>query len=43
VESIYVLHGFQKKAQTTSKQDKEIAETRYRVIVAARMNRKAKP
>lgn len=35
-EAIYVLHCFQKKTQTTSKQDKGIAQTRYRAIVNAR-------
>lgn len=33
---IYVLHCFQKKTQTTSKQDKEITKVRYRAIVNAR-------
>jgi len=35
-EAVYVLHCFQKKTQATSKQDKLIAETRYRAIMAAR-------
>jgi phage-related protein len=35
-EAIYVLHCFQKKARTTSKQDKTIAEARYRAVVNAR-------
>ena len=35
-EAIYVLHCFQKKTQTTSKQDKAIAEARYRAVVNAR-------
>jgi phage-related protein len=33
-EAIYVLHCFRKKTQTTSKHDKEIAETRYRAITS---------
>lgn len=39
-EAVYVLHCFQKKTQATSKQDKRIAEVRYRAIVNAR---KSKP
>jgi len=35
-EAIYVLHCFQKKAQTTTKQDKNITEARYRAVVNAR-------
>jgi phage-related protein len=35
-EAIYVLHCFQKKTQTTSKQDKAITEARYRAVVNAR-------
>ncbi|KND60714.1 Phage-related protein [Candidatus Burkholderia verschuerenii] len=35
-EAIYVLHCFQKKTQTTSKQDKEIATLRYRAIAHER-------
>ena len=35
-EAVYVLHCFQKKAQTTAKQDKEIAAARYRAIVRQR-------
>jgi phage-related protein len=35
-EAIYVLHCFQKKTQATSKQDKAIAEARYRAVVMAR-------
>jgi phage-related protein len=35
-EAIYVLHCFQKKAQATSKHDKDIAEARYRAVVNAR-------
>ena len=39
-EAIYVLHCFQKKTQATSKQDKSIAEARYRAVI---QTRKAKP
>lgn len=39
-EAIYVLHCFQKKSQATSKQDKAIAEARYRAVVNARKTRK---
>jgi phage-related protein len=35
-EAVYVLHCFQKKTQTTSKQDKAIAAMRYRAVVSAR-------
>ena len=35
-EAVYVLHCFQKKTQTTSKQDKAIAEARYRAVVNLR-------
>jgi phage-related protein len=35
-EAVYVLHCFQKKTQTTSRQDKEIAATRYRAIARER-------
>ena len=35
-EAIYVLHCFQKKTQATNKQDKAIAEARYRAVVNAR-------
>lgn len=31
-EAIYVLHCFQKKTQATSKQEKAIAEARYRAV-----------
>lgn len=31
-EAVYVLHCFQKKSQTTSKRDKDIARARYRAI-----------
>ena len=39
-EAIYVLHCFQKKTQATSKQDKDIAQTRYRAVVNARKAKK---
>ena len=39
-EAIYVLHCFQKKTQATSKQDKSIAEARYRAVVNARKAKK---
>src|ERR1700754_3028221 len=32
VDAVYVLHCFHKKTQATSKQDKEIAEARYRAV-----------
>lgn len=35
-EAVYVLHCFQKKTSVTSKQDKSIAEVRYRAVVNAR-------
>jgi phage-related protein len=35
-EAVYVLHCFQKKTPTTSKQDKAIAEARHRAVVNAR-------
>ena len=39
-KAIYVLHCFQKKTQATSKQDKAIAEARYRAVVNARKAKK---
>lgn len=39
-EAIYVLHCFQKKTQATSKQDKEIAASRYRAVVRERKEQK---
>lgn len=39
-EAVYVLHRFQKKTQATSKQDRGIAETRYRAVVNARRAQK---
>jgi phage-related protein len=35
-EAIYVLHCFQKKSQATNKQDKAIAERRYRAVASMR-------
>lgn len=35
-EAIYVLHCFQKKTRATSRQDKTIAETRYRAVAKTR-------
>ena len=35
-EAVYVLHCFQKKTQTTSKQDNAIGAARYRAVVKAR-------
>ena len=39
-EAIYVLHCFQKKTQVTSKQDKAIAEARYRAVANLRKAKK---
>jgi phage-related protein len=39
-EAIYLLHCFQKKTQATGKQDKAIAEARYRAVVNARKVRR---
>ena len=39
-EAIYVLHCFQKKTQTTSKQDKDIATARYRAVANARRSKR---
>lgn len=39
-EAVYVLHCFQKKTQATSKQDKDIASTRYRALVNARKSKR---
>lgn len=38
-EAVYVLHCFQKKTQTTSRQDKDIATARYRAVINARRGR----
>ncbi len=35
-EAIYVLHCFQKKTESTTKQDKDIAGARYRAVVQER-------
>ena len=35
-EGIYVLHCFQKTTRATSQHDKDIAEARYRAVVARR-------
>ena len=39
-EAVYVLHCFQKKTQATSKQDKDIAATRYRAVVNSRKGKR---
>ncbi len=39
-EAVYVLHCFQKKTRAGSKQDKGIAEARYRGVVNARKAQK---
>lgn len=39
-EAVYVLHCFQKKSQSTSKIDKEIAEARCRAVINARKVKK---
>ena len=39
-EAVYVLHCFQKKTQTTSKQDKDIATARYRAVVSERKGKR---
>jgi Phage derived protein Gp49-like (DUF891) len=39
-EAVYVLLCFQKKTQATSKQDKDIAATRYRAVVNARKGKR---
>jgi len=39
-EAVYILHCLQKKTQATSKQDKGIAEARYRTVVNARKAQK---
>jgi len=36
VEAVYVLHCFQKQTQVTSRQDLNIAETRYRALINER-------
>ena len=39
-DAVYVLHCFEKKTQSTSKQDRSIAATRYRAVVSARKEKK---
>ena len=39
-DAVYVLHCFQKKTQATSRQDKGIAEARYRAVINARKAQK---
>jgi phage-related protein len=39
-EAVYVLHCFQKKTQTTSKQDKDVAAARYRAVVNTRRGKR---
>ena len=39
-DAVYVLHCFEKKTQSTSKQDRSIAATRYRAVVRARKGMK---
>lgn len=39
-QAIYVLHCFQKKSEATTKQDKAIAETRYRAVINEMMEGK---
>jgi phage-related protein len=38
-EAVYVLHCFDKKSQVTSRQDKAIAESRYRAVTSARTSK----
>ncbi len=35
-EAIYILHAFNKKTQTTSKQDIEIGKQRYQAMIESR-------
>lgn len=39
-EAVYVLHCFQKKTNTTSKKDKEIASARYKALIQDRKDKK---
>ena len=39
-EAVYVLHCFQKKTQTTSKQDKNTATARYRAVASTRKGKR---
>lgn len=38
-EAVYVLHCFQKKSEATTRQDKEIAEMRYKSVTRERKSR----
>jgi phage-related protein len=38
--AVYVLHCFQKKTETTTKHDKDIAKARYRAILQDRKTKK---
>ena len=42
VEAVYVLHCFKKKTNTTSKQDKALAKTRYDGVITERNQNEAK-
>lgn len=35
-EAVYVLHCFKKKTNATSRQDKQIASTRYKAVIKER-------
>lgn len=35
-EAVYVLHCFKKKTNTTSKHDKDVADTRYKAVIQER-------
>jgi len=35
-EAVYILHCFQKKTQTTSSHDRNVAEVRYRAVAGVR-------
>lgn len=39
-EAIYVLHCFQKKTEATTRNDKDVAEARYRPFVRERRDKK---
>jgi phage-related protein len=38
-EAVYVLHCFKKKSRVTSKQDKEIASSRYKAVIKERIKK----
>jgi len=38
-EAVYVLHCFKKKSRVTSKQDKEIATSRYKAVIKERIKK----